>query len=341
MPRSSFSRRDFLKLSALSFGLFSLSPTPNLFSKKIQTKIVLVGRKEGVSVHKLPSDESIIMYQRNFNDIINVYYDVISDDGPAWNPLWYRVWGGYLHSGNVTEVKHLLNPVQTDVKENGQIAEVTVPYTRSWFFNKSQGWSPKYRLHYGSIHWVMDVIEGPENKPWYKIKDELSSVELGVPAEHLRYIEDIELSPISTDVPEGKKRIEVSLAYQTLKAYEGDTVVRDIKISSGIPVKPTQTPVGSFRIRTKMPSKHMGDGNLTDDIFAYELMGVPWNCFFQMEDGIATHGTYWHTNFGMPMSKGCINLSIDEAKWIYRWTYPIATSDDWAKHGFGTAITIT
>ena len=86
MPRSSISRRDFLKLSALSFGLFSLSPTPNLFSKKIQTKIVLVGRKEGVSVHKLPSDESIIMYQRNFNDIINVYYDVISDDGPTSRP---------------------------------------------------------------------------------------------------------------------------------------------------------------------------------------------------------------------------------------------------------------
>jgi hypothetical protein len=43
--------------------------------------------------------------------------------------------------------------------------------------------------------------------------------------------------------------------------------------------------------------------------------------FFQ-RDGIAVHGTYWHNDFGHPRSHGCVNVSIDAAKWIYRWTTP-------------------
>ena len=85
----------------------------------------------------------------------------------------------------------------------------------------------------------------------------------------------------------------------------------------------------------------MGDGVLTKDIYAYELLGVPWNCFFEMNDGVATHGTYWHTNFGSPMSHGCINMRIDEAKWIYRWTTPVASAEDWEKRGYGTRIFVT
>ncbi len=35
--------------------------------------------------------------------------------------------------------------------------------------------------------------------------------------------------------------------------------------------------------------------------------------------GYGLHGTYWHNNFGYPMSHGCINLRIDDAGWIYNW----------------------
>ncbi len=71
---------------------------------------------------------------------------------------------------------------------------------------------------------------------------------------------------------------------------------------------PTETPLGHFRVQTKMPSRHMGDGAVTDDVEAYELPGVPWVCFFH-KDGIALHGTYWHNNFGRRMSHGCVNLT--------------------------------
>ena len=77
------------------------------------------------------------------------------------------------------------------------------------------------------------------------------------------------------------------------------------KVSTGIPdrrtdpeIIPTDTPTGEFHVYSKMPSKHMGDGQITSDLEAYELPGVPWTTFFA-QNGVALHGTYlahqfWH-----------------------------------------------
>ena len=35
--------------------------------------------------------------------------------------------------------------------------------------------------------------------------------------------------------------------------------------------------------------------------------------------GYALHGTYWHANFGHPMSHGCVNLPTAEAEWLFHW----------------------
>lgn len=341
MNSKSFSRREFLKLSGLSLSTLAFNPKNEPNTKKFNPKYVMVGNPKGVSIRKQATDNSVIVYQRYLDDIINVYYDVIGTDGPEYNPLWYRVWGGYVHSANLVEVKYIYNPLQDQVKEGGQLAEVTVPFTRTMFYSGYNGWEPKYRFYYGSVHWVTDIITGPDNQPWYKIKDELLKVELAVPAEHLRYIPNSELEPISQDVAPENKRIEISIYQQTLKAYENSTLVMETKISSGVAsITDRATPIGRFNIMTKMPSKHMGDGKFTSDIYAYELMGVPWNCFFEMKLGVATHGTYWHNNFGSQMSHGCINMRTSDAKWLYRWTTPVATPDDWSKHGLGTRVDV-
>lgn len=334
-------RRKFIKWGTYAAGALTISPFSSHGDYLLKPRHFLVGKKEGVSIHKFPSDKSMIMYQRAFNDIINAYYDVVSEDGPAYNPLWYRVWGGYVHSANLTEVKNQINPTESTVRAGGQLAEITVPYTRSFQYSNFYGWSELYRLYYGSVHWIIDLVDGPDKEAWYKVRDELGDTEFVVPCQDLRYIPDDELLPISPDVPESSKRIEISLYFQTLKAFEGENLVFEKKISSGLPTKVTQTPVGRFHIQNKMPSKHMGDGRLTSDIFAYELVGVPWNCFFYMESGVATHGTYWHNNFGSPMSKGCINMRIEEAKWLYRWTTPVASSENWEKIGYGTLVTVS
>jgi lipoprotein-anchoring transpeptidase ErfK/SrfK len=102
--------------------------------------------------------------------------------------------------------------------------------------------------------------------------------------------------------------IDVNLSQQQIHAYEGDTLVNTFVVSTGLPDTPTVT--GEYRIYVKVPLQDMsGPG--------YYLTDVPWVMFFYQDYGF--HGTYWHNNFGTPMSRGCVNLSVDDAAWLYDW----------------------
>lgn len=85
----------------------------------------------------------------------------------------------------------------------------------------------------------------------------------------------------------------------------------------------------------------MGDGRVTADIYAYELPGVPWTSFFVPETGVAFHGTYWHTNYGMMMSHGCINMKPEEARWVFRWCTPVTDEKTIEKTGYGTQVIVS
>jgi LysM repeat protein len=120
-------------------------------------------------------------------------------------------------------------------------------------------------------------------------------------------------TPPSSGGGGGAKWIDVDLSSQRVRAYQGNTVVRAMIVSTGISRYPT--PPGKFRIYSKYPSTTMsGPG--------YYLTGVPHAMFFYR--GYALHGTYWHNNFGTPMSHGCINLTRGDAAWLYSWA-PIGT----------------
>jgi lipoprotein-anchoring transpeptidase ErfK/SrfK len=344
---TTLSRRDFLKLAALSMGSLAFRPVFGLGTEEDTGK---VGRVTiySVSVYTQPDDKSQIVCQRYRDELLHIYYEVISDKGPGYNPKWYRVWRGYVHSAYIQMVETHLNPVLPSVPESGQLMEVTVPLSQSFRYTKWTDWQPVYRLYYQSVHWAVGIDEGPDGKPWYRLKDELLDVDYNVPAADLRPITAEEIAPISPDVPPEEKRVEVSLARQELTAYEGDKVVLHTKIASGIPSDtpgpngiPTKTPTGTFHVQSKMPSKHMGDGHLTADLQAYELPGVPWVSFFEPKTGVALHGTYWHDNFGIPMSHGCVNMRMDEAKWIFRWVTPVSQVTDWNRIGYGTVVKVT
>jgi hypothetical protein len=345
-----FTRRDFLKLVGLGMGSLAFRPFFGSGEPMDTGELARVAIKS-VSVYSEPWDKSKILYQRYRDELINIYYEVTSEHGPGYNPIWYRVWGGYIHSGYLERVKIRLNPVLSIIPKNFQLAEVTVPLSQSMTYKSAEGWKNLYRLYYESTHWVVGVEQGPDGRPWYRIKDELfdaDPLDYFAPAEHFRPITAEELTPISPEVPPEKKRIEVSITQQTLTAYENGNVVLKTKISSGVPMAtpppgqpPTDTPKGEFHIQNKMPSKHMGDGNMTSDLEAYELPGVPWVCFFEPQNGVATHGTYWHTNYGMTMSHGCVNMRTEEAKWIFRWATPVADLTKMDTRGYGTIIEVT
>ena len=340
MTNKTFSRRNFIKLAGLSLGSLALRPMESKARPASHRRLMRVGSDKSVSIHKEPNDESVILYQRYKDDLINVYYEIESEHGPEYNPIWYRVWGGYVHRAQLVEVKNILNPVTDTIHKDGQLGEITVPYTRAMRYTSMYGWNPVYRLYYQSTHWIRDIVTGPDGEPWYQLEDELLRLQYAIPAEHMRIVSDSEFSPISPDVPHEDKRIEISLSRQELTAYEGDNVVLQTSISSGLPYFDMATPPGNFRTGTKMASKHMGDGNVTDDIYAYELLGVPWCCFFELKEGIATHGTYWHNNFGVTMSHGCVNMRNHEAKWLYRWTDPVSDPHEWTHTGYGTRVSV-
>lgn len=102
--------------------------------------------------------------------------------------------------------------------------------------------------------------------------------------------------------------IDVDLSSQHVYAMEGDALIQTFLVSTGTWQHPTIT--GLFRIYVKYRSTHMsGPG--------YFLPNVPYVMYFYK--GYALHGTYWHNNFGTPMSHGCVNLRIEDAKWLYQW----------------------
>jgi lipoprotein-anchoring transpeptidase ErfK/SrfK len=125
------------------------------------------------------------------------------------------------------------------------------------------------------------------------------------------------LAPLPTEAPvlvlnptgsTTERWIDVNLSAQQLVAYEGDTPVYWVTVSTGLPGTPTVT--GQYRIYVKYPAQTMsGPG--------YYLPDVPYVMYFYLGYGI--HGTYWHNNFGQPMSHGCVNTPTPDAQWLYNW----------------------
>lgn len=118
-----------------------------------------------------------------------------------------------------------------------------------------------------------------------------------------------------------EKWIDISLAEQKVRAYEGDRVVIEFLISSG---KWAPTPKGTFYIWYKTRNQSMIGGSKELGTY-YNLPNVPNNMFFYK--GYAVHGAYWHNNFGQPMSHGCVNSPLSYAAQLFEWTGPIVPPD--------------
>ena len=322
---NSCSRRTFLKLAGASLtGLACASLPP-----KDQPPAYSLARSTayGIAVQSEPDPSAPVLRKLTRDQIVTVLEHVTGDRGPQGNPRWFRLLDGYAHSGYLQEVRYDFNPVAYNIPSGGRLAEVTVPFTQSRD-QPSVGAPPLYRLYYQAVFWVVGTVPDDNGETWYRLQDDRLFHQYYVPAAHLRLFTDDELAPVSPDVPPDAKRIEVDLTKQSLAAFENDRAVFTTTISSGWlrkDPKPgegrTVTPIGHYSVFEKTPSRHMGDGRLTSDLDANELPGVPWVSYFHMQ-GTAFHGVYWHNNFGVPCSEGCINMRPDEARWLYRWIYP-------------------
>jgi len=139
------------------------------------------------------------------------------------------------------------------------------------------------------------------------------------------YDEELFIPPVITPgrppvgpVPGVAKTIVVSISEQALWALEGDEVMMSTYISTG--KRRFETPPGTFYVNTKVPVQDM-EGIIGGEY--YNVANVPDVMYFT-NVGHAIHGTYWHDNFGNPMSHGCVNVPMGTSNWLYEWA-PMGT----------------
>lgn len=191
------------------------------------------------------------------------------------------------------------------------LPEEDLPYTVAWtlvnlYPSKEPGGDPRESngLHYRyTIVYIYDTVE-VEGFRWYQIGENKWVHQFNVAK-----IQPIE-KPADVDTD---RWISIDLYEQTLIAYEDDKPVFATLIATGLDRWPTRE--GVYNIYYRKPRKHMSGGNVGDDY--YFLEEVPWTMFF--DEGRAIHGAYWHDAFGYRRSHGCVNLSITDAHWIYKW----------------------
>ena len=141
-----------------------------------------------------------------------------------------------------------------------------------------------------------------------------------LPASREWRIEKVAVTPsIEADASEpdagkgGSKWIDIDIGTQRVYAMVGNHRAREFVASTGITRYPTVT--GQFQVYVKFRKDDMRG---VDFGVPWYLPDVPYVMYFFSDYGI--HGTYWHDNFGTPMSHGCINLSIADAEWLYNFS---------------------
>lgn len=340
MDSKKISRRDFLKLSGL--GLAGLFVPPLNFDFK-DSFDGLQGRvtTRMIWMYDSPSAdaEPVKICQRDM--LLNITNTTISEDLNTHNRIWYEIGKeGYVYSGYVQPVRTLLNTPQLTIPKEGLLAEISVPYTDAYETADRKS-RVAYRMYYETTHWIKSVSTDPKDgQVWYQVRDDKFDKLYYARAEHMRILPAEELAPLSPDVPNSQKKIRVQLDDQIVIAYENNVPVFVSPASTGgIFRRGTYTtPKGSFITYYKRPSRHMAAGDIAAS--GFDLPGVPWVQYIT-ESGISFHGTFWHNDFGRPHSHGCINLSTQAAKWLYRWTTPqVSMSKEFSFGGVGTNVEI-
>jgi hypothetical protein len=334
------SRRNFLKLAALGLGSLSLRPFRRSFRMPDFPQAERLGRVNvgRIDLKARPDNDSetvAILYE---DAVVPWLREVVGRNINRTNQRWVETPDGYLWAPYLQPVQVLPNESVTSLPpagdESGMWVEVTVPYVdmaldnppaRSpWLQDRLEaGLTP--RLYYNQIMWVDQIDTDSEGQVWYRINEKYGSYGdiFWAEAEAFRPLTAEDISPVNPDAVD--KRIRVDVTYQTLTCFEGNNEVYFARVSTGAkydalgnPVDVWATPLGEHPIWRKLISLHMSGGTTGG---GWDLPGVGWTTLF-IGSGIAIHSTFWHNNYGEPMSRGCVNASPQDAKWVFRWSQP-------------------
>jgi hypothetical protein len=352
------SRRDFLKLSSAALGGLALRPFSRLLAPLPDYP---VGQKLGrVSVaptfyttelKTAPHRSAAAVRSLEEDTVVEWLREVVGTEHFSSNARWVETPEGFVYAPHVQPVYYLPNTPLTVIPDGkpGFWAEVTVPYVnmsldnppaRSPWVQDTLAHALIPRLYYGQVVWIDRVQTRDDGRVLYRFNEDIGrgygfGDMFWVDGAAFRPLTEEEIAPISPEVDPADKTIQINLTYQTLSCFESGREVFFCRVSSGYPTAPYATPVGVQHIHWKTISQHMSGGTSGG---GWDTAGVSWATYIH-GDGIAIHAAFWHNDFGMPRSRGCINVTAEDAKWIFRWTTPYLTLDNsearlrWPDHG--------
>lgn len=346
-PQTHLSRRDFLCMSAVGFTGLAIQPLERHFllpdfPQAERLGRVTVGMVELKARPDPDSDTLGVLYE----DAVLPWLREISGRQPYYvfsNQRWVETPRGYLYGPYFQPVYNRPNTPVSELPASsrgpGMWVEITVPYaevqlerepsSNSWVKNKLDDGLP-LRVYYSQAFWVDQIKPSRYGGMLYRINPNYyGGVDmLWVEAEACRPIDASEITPINPDAAD--KRIEVDVTHQTLTCYEGRSEVYFCRVSTGArfdmygnKVDAWVTPLGTHRITRKYLSLQMSGGTTGA---GYDLPGIAWTSIFAT-GGVAIHSTFWHHNYGDPVSHGCVNCLPEDARWIWRWSTPQVVYD--------------
>ncbi len=357
--KRNLSRRDFLKLAGLGLGAMAFNPKflPDLEYLSLPKRLPqfpasqIIGRvvDTGVDLRSQPTNDpglNTSIAKLEADTLLEWNREVVGNVvGGLSNQRYVETPQGYVYGSVLQPTRNHPNTPITEIPagQPGFWAEVTVPYVdlahegvvaSPWLRDHIQYNFPP-RLYYGQVVW-MDQIRAGSGFVEYRWNEDANGRGYGYGGSYGEYywgdgagfkvLTDDDVSMLSPDVDPNEKKMVLNLDYQTLSCFEGSREVYFCRVSSGLKyfdfntgeTVDYSTPAGTLLTHWKIISKNMTAG---DEAAGYSTPAVPW-CTFIATGGIAVHGAHWHNAFGERRSRGCVNVTPEDAKWIFRWTTP-------------------
>ena len=214
----------------------------------------------------------------------------------------HGVWGGFRSFWEATgEAAYLGNPLTEEYVVNGTSFQVFERGKLRWRRGEDVAMVPVGKLL--AERYRLDTSPEKQRRSVPTYDEALFVPPIAVP--------DVSRAPHPPS--RDGRSVVVSLSQQALWAYEGRDVVLSTYVSTG--TERFATPAGLYSVNSKVDVQTM-EGVLGGEY--YNVPDVPYVMYFT-DFGHALHGTYWHENFGVPMSHGCVNLPMAVAEWMYAW----------------------
>jgi len=182
------------------------------------------------------------------------------------------------------------------------------------------------RFYYSQVLWIDGIKEDSTGSILYHLTERYGSYgdTFLAAGEAFKPITPEGISPITPEITD--KQIVVDVNHQNLRCFEGKEEILFCRVSTGAlwtnegtQTEAYSTPVGDYHaISRKYVSLHMAGGSKAS---GWETLAVSWSSIFA-SGGVAVHSTFWHNNYGYPMSHGCVNVPPEVAKFVFRWSTP-------------------